>query len=102
MLEHPLHEQLAPQNLLLAKHSQYSLRHFDLLQLQDFGTASGACDYYAIYAFYDSYDYSVIYYWTFLGITFSEGLFSVSILERIFLASTALDNDETCLRLFGS
>ena len=35
MFEQPLQEQLAPQNLLLAKHSQYNLRHLDRLQLHD-------------------------------------------------------------------
>lgn len=31
-----LHEQSTPQYLLLAKHSQYNFKHFDLLQLQVF------------------------------------------------------------------
>jgi hypothetical protein len=35
VLLHPLQAQLAPQNLLLAKHSQYNFMHFDLLQLHD-------------------------------------------------------------------
>ena len=43
-LQQPLQAQWAPQNLLLAKHSQYSLRHLELLQLQDFKVLSGITD----------------------------------------------------------
>jgi len=35
-----LQEQFAPQNLLLAKHSQYNFRHLDLLQLHAFELVS--------------------------------------------------------------
>ena len=38
-LLHPIHTQLGPQNLLLAKHSQYNFKHFDFLQLQGFPTS---------------------------------------------------------------
>ena len=39
-LLHPAQAHEAPQYLLLAKHSQYNLRHLDLLQLQVFAVDS--------------------------------------------------------------
>lgn len=40
----PLQAQLAPQNLLFAKHSQYNFKHLDFLQLQDLVDTSGTTD----------------------------------------------------------
>lgn len=107
----PLQAQLPPQNLLFAKHSQYSLRHLDFLQLHvldsvysivlnsffinGVGTADSVswCVDSSVLFKLSSLVAVLVWAW--------NGSFSYSILSRIFLANTALLIDETCLLLLG-
>jgi hypothetical protein len=94
---------------LFAKHSQYSFKHMDLLQLQAFaeGSAWESCLAYSglilitSRSYIETSDYISGFetYWN-LGITCEVGSFSSSILVNIFLASNALLIDDTCLLLF--
>jgi hypothetical protein len=116
LLLHPLQAQFDPQNLLLAKHSQYSFRHLDFLQLQVLHSPDDdEVLYYLESSEFTKWpidgslrvDSSILLRLSSLqflinfGTIFSRGSFSCSILSRIFLASTALLIEEMCLLLFG-
>ena len=95
-----LHAHADPQYLLLAKHSQYSFKHLDLLQLQGlWAVRIGGTSEDEISGLVSTPSY----FWEksayFLKPNGNKGLFSDSILLSIFLASIALLKEDTCLLL---